>query len=237
MGTNDSAPGCGTGCLVTGALAVIIAVLLPSPDQSETPTPQLFVDTATTVDGMGLTPCMSAFADAASVDEYYDGAEDLFPAYSACKNVDEWKEAYSRYPKAIDGGNPVEYAMTVCANYRAKIDQTRICKLLNAPPPPQKTSLESSGSKGLLGIPLPKGSRLTESIPGNPAEQTDPSETYAISASSDELTDYFNREMRKAGWYKTGIGGGWFIEFRKGDYVSHVWISDNKFTLMGTYWP
>ncbi len=179
--------------------------------------------------------CAEAFEVAAGAMEYQGTHEDLFPAYSVCKSINEWREAYALHPEAIDGGNPVQYAMAVCANRRGTIGQTPICKAVNPETARSEVAaraLETSGRTGLLGVPLPSGARLTERIPGNPFEYTDPSETYAISADAGDITAFFNREMPKAGWRKSA--SGMFIEFRKGNRVLGVYISNNKFTLMGS---
>ena len=61
-----------------------------------------------------LKPCMDAFQAAASVNEMQDTHSDLFPAYFACGNLDDWKKADSAFPNALDGAIPVLYAMNVC---------------------------------------------------------------------------------------------------------------------------
>ena len=242
MATQEPTPdsGCG-GCLGLIGIAfiaiIIIGVFVDVPEEPTHTTP-FVTETAIspTRDSAPLLaedadPCIEAFARAADVSEYSDTPEDLFPAYSACASIDAWKEAYALHPAAIDGGNPVEYATTVCASNQEALGRTSICKAVNAAPA-TRSSLRASGRTGLLGAPLPAGARLTERVPGNPAEYTDPSETYAISASADDITAFFNKEMSKAGWYKSA--SGLFLGFEKGSLVLGIYISNNKFTLMGS---
>ena len=237
--------GCG-GCL--GAIAivfvalVIIGVFVDIPEEHE-PTSTSAVsksvtrplaETASSADSSNeslRSACIDAFASAAGVSQYSDTHEDLFPAYSACKSIEEWREAYALHPAAIDGGNPVQYAMMACAHNQAVLGRTPICRAVNAPSS-TGSSLAASGRTGLLGVPLPTGASLTERTRGNPAEYIDPSETYAISATADDITAFFEREMPKAGWYKST--SGLFIEFLKGDLVVGIYVSENKFTLMGS---
>ena len=242
--TDDTQDGMGSGCggclgiiAIAFVVVVVIGIFTEDPaEDSSTNTPSVtdLVTAPAAADPEGesvASPCIRAFATAAAVSEYSDTREDLFPAYSACGSIDEWKEAYALHPNAIDGGSPEQHAMTVCADNQAELGETPICQAVNAPPPAQP-SLKASGQTGLLGVPLPAGARLTERIRGNPAEYTDPSETYAISATADEITAFFNEVMPNAGWYKSATG--MFIEFLKGDLVLGVWISENKFTLMGS---
>ena len=79
------------------------------------------------------TSCEQAFADAARVSSYRDTHEDLFPAFSACKNVSEWKSANALYPEAIDGWDPVDYARNVCDSYRQELGGTEICNAVGLP--------------------------------------------------------------------------------------------------------
>ena len=87
-------------------------------------------DTTTT---QTLDPCEQAFADAARVSSYRDTHEDLFPAYSACESVSEWRSANASYPDAIDGWDPVSYAQNVCDSYRQKLGETPICRAVGPP--------------------------------------------------------------------------------------------------------
>ena len=239
---NGMSAGCG-GCL--GAIVIALVVLfviglfVDVPEEGPTSTPSVsrpvtappLAETANSANESLGSACIAAFASAAGVSDYNDTHEDLFPAYSACESIEEWREAYALHPDAIDGGNPVQYAMTVCANNQGQLGRTPICRAVNAPAS-TGSSLAASGQTGLLGVPLPAGARLTERTRGNAAEYIDPSETYAISATANDITAFFEREMPKAGWYKSA--SGMFIEFLKGDLIVGVWVSENKFTLMGS---
>ena len=180
--------------------------------------------------------CTEAFAAAASISEYQDTHEDLFPAYSACTSIDEWKAADALYPAAIDGADPVRYAMTVCANNQGELRETPICRAVNAPPPADLSSLKASGRTGLLGAPLPEGTQLTEQTPGNRAAGRDPYEGYAISATAVDIADFFNRVMPEAGWAKDGTSTETTLFFQKGNLVLGVLINSDggSFSLMGS---
>ena len=171
---------------------------------------------------------------AARVSEYADTHEDLFPAYAACETLDEWEVAHQTYPAAIDGGSPVEYAMRVCAGNQDVLSDTPICKAVNAPPD-EPLVLRASGQTGLLGAPLPDGARLLERTRGNPAEYIDPTETYSIEATANDIDLFFKHEMVNAGWFISHSGGPIIdIEFEKDDYILQVYIRDNRFTLLGS---
>jgi hypothetical protein len=180
--------------------------------------------------------CADAFAAAASVSEFQDTHEDLFPAYSACSTVEEWKAADKLYPDAIDGVDPVSYAMTVCANNQQELGDAPICRAVNAPATTEASDLKPSGRTGLLGVPLPEGAELIEQRPGNPAQGQDPSERYAVSATAVQIAAFFNREMPGAGWAKDGTSTSTALFFRKGDLMIGVLINRDggTFTLMGS---
>lgn len=71
-----------------------------------------------TSDGGGGSPserglseaCALAFKAAAAVDDFRDTHADLYPAYRACKSMDEWTTASATYPGAIDGADPISYS-------------------------------------------------------------------------------------------------------------------------------
>jgi GYF domain 2 len=96
--------------------------------------------------------------------------------------------------------------------------------------------LEASGMKGLLGAPLPAGSRLLEKRPGDPASGRDPSERYAISASATEISAFFIKEMPAAGWAKDGSSKNTALFYQKGNVMIGVLINGagGTFTLMGS---
>lgn len=102
--------------------------------------------------------------------------------------------------------------------------------------PPTATRLAVSGRTGLLGAPLPEGARLIERTAGDPAEDRDPRERYAISASAAEIMDFFNEAMPKAGWAKDGQSRPTGAFFRKGNLMIGVLTNrdGSTFTLMGS---
>lgn len=180
--------------------------------------------------------CASAFARAASVSEFHDTHADLFPAYAACRDVEEWTAASRRFPAAIDGADPIRYAMTVCAGNQAELGQTAICRAVNRPDPSATSSLEPSGEQGLLGAPLPVGAVLEERVPGDAAAGRDPSERYRIAADAGEIATFFDQHMPQAGWTKDGLSTPTAIFFQKGDLMLGVLIGSGggTFTLMGS---
>lgn len=75
--------------------------------------------------------CAAAFEEAAAVSDLQDTHADLFPAYSACTTLDEWKAADAAYPDAIDGADPVSYARNVCGGNSAQLSGTPICRAVS----------------------------------------------------------------------------------------------------------
>ena len=182
--------------------------------------------------------CASAFRAAASVSEYRDKHEDLFPAYSACTSIEEWKAANGLYPKAIDGVDPVRYAMTVCANNQRELGATAICQSVNVPAVSSRfeKGLRVSSKAGLLGAPLPEGAQLIDRTPGDPAAGRDPSERYSVAATAREIAAFFDREMPKAGWAKEGTSTETALIFQRRNLMIGVFMNRNggTFTLMGS---
>lgn len=183
-------------------------------------------------------PCSDAFRAAAQVSEYHDTHQDLFPAYFACKSIEEWKVANTMYPKAIDGVDPVLYARNVCAGNQAQLGSAPICQVVNTPKPPMPGTrqLEASKRTGLLGVPLPQGARLIERTPGDPLAGRDPSERYAIEADNQTVGDFFSRELSKSGWAKDGASTETALFFQRGKKMIGVIMSrkGGTFTLMGS---
>ena len=180
--------------------------------------------------------CRKAFRAAAAVDEMRDTHRDLFPAYSACTSLEEWKNADAMFPDAIDGVDPINYARNVCAGNQEELGASAICKAVNAPPAARKSSLIASDSTGLLGVPLPRGAELTEEEPGDPASGIDPKEHYSIAASSKDIADFFTRELPAQGWFKSGTSTDTYLFFDKGTSMIGVLIKADggSFTLMGS---
>lgn len=75
--------------------------------------------------------CATAFSEAAAVSDLQDTHEDLFPAYSACTTLEEWRAANKAFPDAMDAiGDPVSYASNVCKSYSNRLGGTPICKAI-----------------------------------------------------------------------------------------------------------
>lgn len=186
--------------------------------------------------GRQLTPCEAAFARAAAVDNMHDTHADLFPAYTACKTLAEWRRANTAYPDAIDGVDPIVYARNVCAGNQARLGSTPICKAVNAPPPATASSLKASSAKGLMGVHLPVGARLTERTAGDASAGRDPSERYVLTATADQIADSYDRLMPGAGWAKDGTSMKYGLFFQKGKQMIGVLINGKggTFVLMGS---
>ena len=205
------------------AISILLPAMVCAPESGDA---QVVVSTA----------CARAFRAAAAVDPLRDRHEDLFPAYSACTTVAEWRRANEQYPAAIDGVDPVVYAMNVCAGNQERLGSTSICRAVNAPPPARATDLQASGESGLLGAPLPVGAQLLERTPGNPAAGVDPRERYSISASAAAIAAFFRRQMQAAGWARDGTSTETVLFFQKGRLMLGVLIGRDggTFTLMGS---
>lgn len=176
--------------------------------------------------------CAHAFLEAANVDAMRDTHKDLFPAYSACTSIEEWREADRMYPDAIDGVDPVMYAQKVCAGAQDELRETPICKAVNPPPPAdQESSLTASGRFGLLGVPLPVGAELTEKYVPKPGEFAPPYESFKVDATAKEIKNFYRRELHAQGWFQKEIGEGLFFE--KGELIISVYASNGSFDLMG----
>ncbi|WP_420449268.1 hypothetical protein [Candidatus Palauibacter sp.] len=197
--------------------------------------------------------CIGAFAAAAAVSPMLDAHEDLFPAYTACTSIEEWRSAHALHSTAIEVADPVRYAMNVCASYQDELRETPICEVVNAPPAElgEITSLalgmaepsggsvaaiplKPSGQAGLLGVPLPEGARLIERTPGDTANHIDPREAYKTSAGSPEISAFFAAQMPAAGWLRLGESTATALLFQKGDLMIGIFVGDGRFSLVGS---
>lgn len=225
---------------VTGRMGMgflIVAAIGCSEQTDGESTDNATIDTAVTVAEFSISQeCDEAFAKAAAVSPQRDTHGDLFSAYSACESIEEWKAASAKHPDAIDGVDPVRYAMTVCAGNQERLGETVICRALNEPALPVAGGLEASGDRGLMGVSLPEGAELIQATPGDASLGRDPSERYSISASASEIAGYFNRELVQAGWQKDGTSTATALFFEKGPQMVGVLINSNggTFTLMGS---
>lgn len=106
----------------------------------------------------------------------------------------------------------------------------------NSSPAAPAAVLQSSGTTGLLGAPLPVGATLTERRPGDSASGADPAEQYAIAASAADIAAFFDTAMPVAGWVKAADSTATSMYFEKGNVVLGVIMnsSGNSFTLMGS---
>jgi hypothetical protein len=213
------------------ALPLTVALLLVScASDSE---PHAESTAGVEVDPPGVSEaCARAFAFAHSVDAMRDTHSDLFPAYRACMSAAEWRAASAAYPDAIDGVDPIEYAMTVCANNQDEIGDTAMCKVVNMPT--EASALERSGKTGLYGVALPKGAKLIDKRAGTAKD--DPSEKYEIDASAAAINSFFSAELPKQGWAKEGTSEETALFFRKGEILLGVLMDSDggSFTVTGS---
>lgn len=73
--------------------------------------------------------CMTAFESAAAVSDLRDQHSDLWPAFQACLDLDEWVAASRAHPDALDGADPIQYAFNQCAGEKA-VGGSNICKAM-----------------------------------------------------------------------------------------------------------
>ena len=104
------------------------------------------------------------------------------------------------------------------------------------PPHPTETTLLLSGKTGLSGAPLPKGAQLEKRTAGDPASGIDSKETYEVAASAAEIIAFYEREMPRVGWKKTGPFEEYYLFFEKVSVTLLVYVNRNggSFTLMGS---
>lgn len=102
------------------------------------------------------------------------------------------------------------------------------------PPFPPSRAVAKSG---LLGAPIPSGSRLVDQYSGDPSQYRDPWEKYAVDMTVAEIRRFFDREMPKAGWRKDTVPlRNDMLFFSKGRFELGVIIegTGRKFMLMGS---
>jgi hypothetical protein len=115
----------------------------------------------------------------------------------------------------------------------------------SAPPAPRRvdtsrpaaaTGLAASGSAGILGCPLPQGASLAARSHGSAGSDDHPTETYAIEAPARAIVGFYEREMQRAGWHKTGVSSEFLLYFVRDDETVGVLIDreGGSFTLMGS---
>jgi hypothetical protein len=77
-------------------------------------------------EGPEVSACEEAFAEAAEVDDMSDVHEDLWPAFEACGDLDEFSAAAEKYPDAINGTDPETYAKNGCL-YEESLAESPVC--------------------------------------------------------------------------------------------------------------
>lgn len=82
--------------------------------------------------------------------------------------------------------------------------------------PAPLSSLQPSGTTGLLGAPIPTGAKLTERRAGDPTTGHDSGEQYSISASATDIIAFFDEAMVADGWERAGPDTKNSRSFQKG---------------------
>ena len=78
---------------------------------------------------------------------------------------------------------------------------------------------------------------MTERTPGSGGwTGPDPVEKYTISATADELADFFNRVLSGEGWFKDGLSSDYILWFEKGDLLLNIVVdwAGSGFSLSGS---
>ena len=159
--------------------------------------------------------------------------KNLFPAYAACTSIDDWKAADALHPAAIDGVDPVQYAMTVCAGNQEELGDTPICKAVNAHLP-----------RGLRSwLPGPSRPARCSAARRSQADRADSRRSGKLRRPKGSLLHiryclgyrrFFGRAMPESGWSKDGVSNETGLFFQKGNLMIVVIIGDGKFSLMGS---
>lgn len=93
-----------------------------------------------------------------------------------------------------------------------------------------KSTLANSGKTGLFGIPLPAGAQLVSRR--KPSGRTEAREVYKLGKSVEEIIAFFEREMVRAGWSKSGaFGHRGYQAFTKGPVMVAVIVDETKGTF------
>ena len=181
-----------------------------------------------------LTACEEAFAVAASVDEMRDTPRDLFPAFSACKTIEEFKAARAKFPKAMGIDDAVVYGLNSCAGWPKELAGTPICVALNRAD--AESPLKPSELRGLLNVPLPEGAKLVEQMPGDPAHFQDSMQRYSIDAKAEDIANFYRRELPAGGWSRSPYSTDTYFTYMKGEHAISISIEKDgrAFKLMGS---
>lgn len=96
--------------------------------------------------------------------------------------------------------------------------------------------LTASGAVGLLEVPLPTGAKLVKRTPGDAEASRDPREEYRLDATEADLSGFFARALREAGWRKEGTSTPTLLIYRKGGSMVAVLIpkGGGRFEIMGS---
>ena len=92
----------------------------PTPSASSPSSPQAPVLTAA---------CAQDFSIAASIDAFQDTIEDLDPALTDCKSIEEWVLADAEYPRALDGVSPRTFLKNRCHFGGPALKKTFLCEV------------------------------------------------------------------------------------------------------------
>jgi hypothetical protein len=100
-------------------------------------------------------------------------------------------------------------------------------------PKPTPRVEKNSQPTGMFGIPLPRGSILTDYT--SETANNDAAEYYDVNSSASSIRSFFRSEFSKAGWDSYMADTSSMISYKKGNRVIAVIISSsgNSFALMG----
>lgn len=128
----------GIGCLTLLVLLVAARIFLPGRTPEEAAVGNEAGAGEAAIEGTGqgaegartevASGCLLAFRTAAAVDDMHDTHQDMFPAFTECKTLEEWVAASEMYPAALDGVDPRMYARNVCRSYEAEVGDSPICQ-------------------------------------------------------------------------------------------------------------
>ena len=73
--------------------------------------------------------CAQDFSIAASIDAFQDTIEDLDPALTDCKSIEEWVLADAEYPRALDSVSPRTFLKNRCHFGGPALKKTFLCEV------------------------------------------------------------------------------------------------------------
>jgi hypothetical protein len=128
----------------------------------------------------------------------------------------------------------------MCDRRRALLLLFVVCVFVGCKKPaPPVSRLRPSGTRGLLGAPLPVGVKVADQRAADPVAGGDSVEYYLITATKTDIIGYFERAMVADGWVIEEADARTYRLFRKGEKKLGVLtdIDGGKFSLNTSYAP